>query len=225
MSDVSTSAVVFDMDGTLTDTEHIWDVVRRDLAEAAGLPWPAEATRAMMGMSTQQWSAYLSDVVGLPGTAEDAARATIDAMVAAYARGLEVLPGAVAAVRRMHARGPIALASSSPRVLIDAAVTEMGIADLFASTLSTEELDGAGKPAPDVYLESCRRIGADPRRSVAVEDAQNGILAAHAAGMVVVAVPPHFKPPAAEILALADAVLDSLDELTVELVDELLAGR
>lgn len=215
-------AVVFDMDGTLTDTEHVWDVVRRGLAEAEGLPWPAEASRAMMGMSTQEWSAYLSDVVGLPGTAADAARRTIDAMSAHHRAGVELLPGAVAAVHRMAAHGPVGLASSSPRVLIDAAVTTMGLDGVFGVTLSTEEL-GAGKPSPDVYLEVCRRLGVDPTRAVAVEDAHNGILSAHAAGLAVVAIPPHFNPPPAETLALADVVLDSLDELTVELVDGLLA--
>lgn len=218
------SAVVFDMDGTLTDTEHAWDTVRRGLAEAEGLPWPAQATRAMMGMSTQEWSAYLSDVVGLSGTAEDAARRTIDAMAAHHDAGVELLPGAIDAVRRMAARGPVGLASSSPRVLIDAAITTMGLADAFGATLSTEELD-AGKPAPDVYLEVCRRLGAPPEHSVAVEDSHNGILSAHTAGLLVVAVPPHFKPPSADTLALADAVLDSLDELSVELVDNLLEGR
>lgn len=218
------SAVVFDLDGTLTDTEHIWDVVRRGLAEAEGLPWPAEATLAMMGMSTREWSAYLSDVVGMPGTSEDAARRTIEGMLAAYQRGLDVLPGAVAAVRRMHARWPVGLASSSPRVLINAAVAAMELEDVFAATLSSDDL-GVGKPAPDVYLEVCRRLGVAPERAVAVEDAHNGILSAHAAGMVVVAVPLHFKPPSADVLALADAVLDSLEELTVDLVDGLLSGR
>jgi HAD superfamily hydrolase (TIGR01509 family) len=212
------TAVVFDMDGTLTDTEHIWDVVRRGLAEAEGLPWPDEATRAMMGMSTQEWSAYLADVVGLAGTPEDAAKKTIDGMVAAYARGLDVLPGAVAAVQRMHAVWPLGLASSSPRVLIDAAVAAMGIGDLLVTTVSTEELNGAGKPAPDVYLEVCRRIGVPPASAVAVEDAHNGILSAHAAGLKVVAIPPHFNPPPAATLALADVILDSLDDLTTDLV-------
>ena len=212
------TAVVFDMDGTLTDTEHIWDVVRRGLAEAEGLPWPEEASRAMMGMSTQEWSAYLADVVGLAGTAEAAAKKTIDGMVAAYARGLDVLPGAVAAVQRMHALWPLGLASSSPRVLIDAAVEAMGIGDLFVTTLSTEELNGAGKPAPDVYLEVCRRIGVAPASAVAVEDAHNGILSAHAAGLKVVAIPPHFNPPPAATLALADVILGSLDDLTTDLV-------
>lgn len=212
------TAVVFDMDGTLTDTEHTWDVVRRGLAEAEGLPWPEEASRAMMGMSTQQWSAYLANDVGLAGTAEDAAKKTIEAMVAAYARGLEVLPGAVEAVRRMHARWPLGLASSSPRVLIDAAVAAMGVSELFVATVSTEELNGVGKPAPDVYLEVCRRIGVAPGSAVAVEDAHNGILSAHAAGLKVVAIPPHFNPPPPSTLALADVVLDSLDELTTDLV-------
>lgn len=218
------TAVVFDMDGTLTDTEHIWDVVRRELADAEGLPWPEEASRAMMGMSTQEWSAYLSDVVGLAGTAEDAAKKTIDGMVAAYARGLDVLPGAVEAVQRMHARWPLGLASSSPRVLIDAAVAAMGIADLLVTTVSTEELNGAGKPAPDVYLEVCRRIGVAPASAVAVEDAHNGILSAHAAGLKVVAIPPHFNPPPASTLALADVVLDSLDDLTTDLVSGLVGA-
>jgi HAD superfamily hydrolase (TIGR01509 family) len=172
----------------------------------------------MMGMSTQEWSAYLAGVVGLAGTPEDAAKKTIDGMVAAYARGLDVLPGAVAAVQRMHAVWPLGLASSSPRVLIDAAVAAMGVGDLFVTTVSTEELNGAGKPAPDVYLEVCRRIGVAPASAVAVEDAHNGILSAHAAGLKVVAIPPHFNPPPAATLALADVVLDSLDDLTTDLV-------
>lgn len=219
------SAVVFDMDGTLTDTEHIWDVVRRGLAASEGLPWPEEASTAMMGMATQQWSTYLSDVVGLSGTPQDAARRTIEGMQLAYRTGIELLPGATEAVRRMAAHWPLGLASSSPRVLIDAALEYMGVTDAFLASVSTEEVGGAGKPAPDVYLEVCRRLGVDPSQALAVEDAPNGILAAHAAGMAVVAIPPHFHPPTPDVLAVADVVIDSLDELTVELVSDLLGRR
>ena len=219
------TAVVFDMDGTLTDTEHIWDVVRRQLAASEGLSWPEEATTAMMGMSTQQWSTYLSEVVGLSGTPQEAAERTIDGMQVAYRSGIELLPGAREAVRRMAGHWPLGLASSSPRVLIDAALEFMGVSDLFVAPLSTEELGGAGQPAPDVYLEVCRRLGVDAGRALAVEDAPNGILAAHAAGMAVVAIPPHFHPPSPDILALADVVIDSLDDLTVDLVADLLGGR
>ncbi len=215
-------AVVFDLDGTLIDSEVVWDRVRRGLADQDGVPWPEGTTQAMMGMSTQEWSAHLVDAVGIRGPAEDAARRTIEGLIEAYRSGLPVLPGALQAVRRLGARWRLGLASSSPRLLIDRALAAMELTDSFASTLSTEELDGVGKPAPDVYLESCRRLGVEPRRAVAVEDAPNGIRAAHAAGMKVIAIPPHFHPPAPEILELADAVLGSLDELTVELVAGLL---
>jgi HAD superfamily hydrolase (TIGR01509 family) len=219
------SVVVFDLDGTLTDTEAEWDVVRRGLAAQDGRPWPEGATQAMMGMSTQEWAAYLHTTVGVRGSADDAARRTIDGMVAVYHRGLTVLPGAVEAVRRMRARWTVGLASSSPRVLIDAAVAELGLADVFATTVSTEELNGAGKPAPDVYLEVCRRLGADPAQSVAVEDAPNGIRSARAAGMIVIAVPPHFHPPTPDVLALADAVIDDLGALDEALVSGLISAR
>ncbi|HAM44899.1 MAG TPA: HAD family hydrolase [Propionibacteriaceae bacterium] len=220
------SVVVFDMDGTLTDTEAVWDEVRRGLAAADGRPWPEGATRAMMGMSTQEWSTYLSEVVGLTGTAEDSATRTIHGLLEHFGEGrMPVLPGAIASVRRMATRWRLGLASSSPRILIDAGIERLGIGDVIEVSLSTEELNGAGKPAPDVYLEVCRRLGADPRRSIAVEDSTNGIGAAVAAGMIVVAVPPHFHPPAAEVLGAADVILDNLDELTVELAEGLLAKR
>lgn len=218
-------AVVFDLDGTLTDTEHLWDLVRREMAVADGIAWPEDASRAMMGMSTQEWSAYLSEVVGFPGTAAELARRSIEGMQQHYRDGLPVLPGAVAAVRRMHAQWPVALASSSPRVLIDAAVAELGLAEVFSATLSTEELGGAGKPAPDVYLAACRALGVAPAQAVAVEDAHNGILAAKAAGMAVIAIPPHFNPPPASTLRIADAVLSGLDDLSVALVESVFADR
>ncbi len=214
-------AVIFDLDGTLTDTEHLWDLVRREMAAEDGIVWPEDASRAMMGMSTQQWSAYLSEVVGFPGTTDELAQRTIAGMLQHYRDGVQVLPGAIEAVHRMQAKWPVGLASSSPRVLINTAVDVLGLSEVFATTVSTEELGGAGKPAPDVYLEACRRLGVEPGRAVAVEDAHNGILAAKAAGMAVIAVPPHFNPPPASALAVADAVLDSLDELSVELVEAL----
>lgn len=216
-------AVVFDMDGTLTDTEATWDVVRRGLAAEAGRQWPDGATQAMMGMSTGEWSTYLSQEVGLPYSPQEAARRTVQRMADHYRGGVELLPGALEAVRRMAQRYPLAIASSSPRVLIDTAVDVIGIGDLLSATVSTEEVE-RGKPAPDGYLRACELLGVDPTRSVAVEDATNGILSALNAGMTVVAVPPHFHPPAADVLART-TVIDRLDELTHELVEGLLQDR
>lgn len=213
-------AVVFDMDGILIETEPIWDEVRRGLAAAEDLPWPDGATQAMMGMSTQEWSTYLVETVGLAGTPAQAADRVIDGMAAAYADHLPVLPGAREAVRRMASRGPVAIASSSPRRLIDLVSVELGIDDVLAVTVSTEEVE-RGKPAPDGYLKACELLGIDPTGTVAVEDSANGVRSAHAAGLTVVCVPPGFHPPTADVLELAAAVLGSLDELDEALLASL----
>ncbi|WP_448073806.1 HAD family hydrolase [Georgenia yuyongxinii] len=218
------AAVVFDMDGVLTDTETIWNEVRRALAAEDGVPWPDGATEAMMGMSTPEWSGYMAATVGVRGDAADIAERTIAAMAQRYRVHLPTLPGAVAAVERLAARWPLGLASSSPRRLIDASLDALGIAHHFGATVSTEEV-AAGKPAPDGYARACELLGVEPGRAVAIEDSSNGMRSAAAAGMVVVAVPHEAFPPAPDALALAAAQVGSLDEVTVELLEGLGAGR
>ncbi|NMH98310.1 HAD family hydrolase [Pseudonocardia acidicola] len=122
------AAVVFDLDGVLVESEELWDEVRRGLAAEAALSWPAEATQAMQGMSTPEWSAYLTGVVGVPGRPEEVAATVVDRMVARYASGLPLLPGAVEVVERLGSRWPLGLASSSPRRLIDIVLERAGLA-------------------------------------------------------------------------------------------------
>ncbi len=215
------SAVVFDMDGVLTDTETIWDEVRRALAAEDGVPWPEGATEAMMGMSTPEWSGFMATTVGVRGDAQEVAERTIGAMAARYREHLPTLPGAEAAVRRMAARWPVGVTSSSPRRLIDTTLDTLGLTGSIAVSVSTEEVS-RGKPAPDGYLRTCELLGVDPGRAVAIEDSSNGLRSAAAAGMRVVAVPHKAFPPAADALALADVRVGSLDEVTVGLVERLL---
>jgi len=211
------AAVVFDLDGVLIDSEGLWDAARQELAAAAGRPWPAEASTAMLGMSTPEWSAYMTDVVGAPGPPERVAGEVIDRVAAAYRTRLPLLPGAVEAVSRLGECFPLGLASSSPRRLIDAVLDAAGIARRFRVTVSTEEV-AAGKPSPLVYQEAVRRLGVAADRAAAVEDSTNGLRSAAAAGLTVVAVPNADFPPATEALALAAVVVGSLDEITPELL-------
>ena len=206
-------AVVFDMDGLLLDSEHLWDEVREELARERGGRWHDGAQRAMMGMSSPEWSAYMHDEIGLEEPPEEINRLVVERMLARYADELPLLPGAVEAVERLAARWPLGLASSSNRPLIDRALEAAGLTRLFRATVSSEEV-ARGKPAPDVYLEAARRLGVEAARAVAVEDSHNGIRAAKAAGMGVVAIPNHRFPPGDEALADAHVVLDSLAELT-----------
>lgn len=212
------AAVVFDMDGILIETEPIWDTVRRRLAAEDGLTYPDSSTPLMMGLSTQEWAEHLVDVVGFEGPWQRVAQRVIDAVAEEYATGgLPVLPGAVEAVRRMAGLVPTAIASSSPRRLIDLVVARLGLGEALSVTVSTEEVL-RGKPYPDGYLRACELLGVDATQSVAVEDSTNGVRSAHAAGMAVVCVPPGFHPPAEDTLALCAAVLGTLDDLTEDLV-------
>jgi HAD superfamily hydrolase (TIGR01509 family) len=210
-----TDAVVFDLDGVIVDSEQVWDDVRQVYTRELGLTFPPEATRAMMGMSSPEWSRYMVESVGVPGPPEQVNADIVERMLARYGEAPPLIPGAVDAVRRIAARWPLAIASSSNAELIEIVLRTAGIDSLFRAAVSSEEV-ARGKPAPEVYLEAARRLGVDPARCGAVEDSHAGIRSAKGAGMWVVAVPnPHF-PPDAAALALADVVLGSIAELTVE---------
>ncbi len=216
-------AVIFDLDGVLVESEHLWDQVRRAMAADAGRAWPADATPAMQGVGTADWSAYMADVVGVPAAPEAIADRVIAAMVDRYAERLPLMPGALEAVERIARRWPVGLASGSPRRLIDAVMTATPLGKLVRVAVASDEV-AANKPAPDVYLEVTRRLGAQAEETAAIEDSASGLRSAHAARLRVVAIPQPAFPQPPDALELADAVLHSLDDLTVDLVSTLLNG-
>ena len=212
-----TDAVVFDMDGVLIASEEVWDAVREEYVRERGGRYDDEIQRAMMGMSSPEWSRFLHDEAGVPDAPEEINAEVVRRMLATYREHLPLIPGAVDAVQRLAERFPLGLASSSNRELIDTVLDVAGITQYFAATVSSEEV-AHGKPAPDVYLEAARRLDVDAARCTAVEDSHGGIRSAKAAGMRVIAIPNPTYPPDDEALALADVTVGSLDELTVGVV-------
>ncbi len=212
------SAVVFDLDGVILESEQLWDEVREGLARERGGQWSERAQSDMMGMSSPEWSRYMHDVVGLPESPGQINREVVRRMLDSYEQRLPLIEGSVDAVRRLAGRWPLGLASSSNRELIDRALEVSGLAPLFRATVSSEEV-ARGKPAPDVYLEAARRLDVAPARCSAVEDSANGIRSANAAGMRVVAIPNRVFPPSRDAIALADVVLGSVAELTPDVVE------
>jgi HAD superfamily hydrolase (TIGR01509 family) len=210
-------AVVFDLDGVLIQTEEIWDEVRGDYIVGLGGRYDDEAQRAMMGMSSKEWSVYLADDLDVPRTAEQVNADVVELMAASYRGHLPLIDGAAEAVERLAARWPLGVASSSNRELIDLVLELSGLSRFFQATVSSEEV-ARGKPAPDVYLEACGRLGVEPSRATAIEDSHAGIGSAKAAGMRVIAIPNPSFPPGDDALAEADLVLDSLADLTPEAV-------
>jgi HAD superfamily hydrolase (TIGR01509 family) len=211
-------AVVFDMDGVIIQSEEVWDDVREAYVRERGGRYDAEVQRALMGMSSTEWSLYLHETAGVPDEPAAINAEVVRRMLAAYRNHLPLIDGAGDAVRRLAARYPLGLASSSNRPLIDAALETAGLTAYFATTVSSEEV-AHGKPAPDVYLEAARRLDIEPRSCAAVEDSHGGIRSAKAAGMRVIVFPNRSYPPDAASLAQADILIRSLDELTPELVD------
>jgi len=212
-------AIIFDLDGVILETEQLWNQVREGLVRERGGRWSESAQADMMGMSSTEWSRYMHDVLGVPDPPGEISREVVQRLGERYAERLPLLEGAAEAVRRLAARWPLGLASSSNRELIDRALELSGLAPYFRATVSSEEVE-RGKPAPDVYLEAARRLGVEPARCAAIEDSASGIRSARAAEMLVVAIPNPDFPPPAEVLALAAVVLESIEELAPETLTE-----
>ena len=223
MSDSPAGAcVVFDMDGVIVDSEPLWVRARKDLVRDAGGRWLPEAETAMMGISSDRWSVYMRDRLGLEAMTPAQIRTeVIGRMVALYGADVPLLPGAREAIEATARCWRIGVASGSDRVLLDTVLSATGLRDRFAATVAGEEV-AVGKPAPLIYQEVCRRLGADPRRCLAIEDSGSGIESALAAGMSVIAVPRRGFEPADEVLARATAVLPALTRLSADLVRSVL---
>jgi HAD superfamily hydrolase (TIGR01509 family) len=203
-------AVIFDLDGVLVDSERIWDEVRRAVVAEHGGTWRDEATRAQQGMSTPEWARYLVEELGARLSPPEIATLVVKRMAARYAEEPPLIPGAVEVVRQVSARWPVAIASSSPVILIKGFLDVTGLP--VGAAVSSEQV-GAGKPAPDVYLRAAELLGVAPSKCAAVEDTTNGLRSALAAGMAVYAVPnPHF-PPDPEVLKQATAVVEKITDL------------
>jgi len=213
-------AVIFDLDGVLIDSETVWNDARRELVEQSGGRWRDEAQRAMMGMSSLEWSRYMHEQLAVPMSDEDISEEVVSRLEGLYRKRLPLLPGAREAVRALASRWPLAIASSANRSIIALALELACLSDCFTASVSSEEV-AHGKPAPDVYLEAARRISHEPAGCAAVEDSANGLRAAAAAGMSVIAIPNRAFPPGEQALSSADVVLESIEGLSPAVVARL----
>lgn len=209
-------AVIFDMDGLLIDSEPLWQVCERERFGEVGVHLePADMVQTM-GLRVDEVVAYWYARRPWPDPDHGAlATRIVDSVEAAILAGGEPMPGVLDAVAACEKEGlAIAVASSSSRRLIDAALTRLGIADRFAMVRSAET-EPYGKPHPGVFLTTAGRLGVDPTRCLVVEDSVFGVVAAAAARMRCIAVPGHQQRDPRFVLA--DEVLDSLEDFPAAL--------
>ncbi len=220
-------AAVFDMDGLLVDSEPLWCEAEMRILGGLGVPLTAQRCGETRGMVASEVAHHWYRLYPWEGPTPDAVAAEIIDAMAALLTGVVAKPGALHAVTTCRRRGlALAIASSSPRRLIDAVVDRLGWASWFAALHSASE-EAAGKPDPAVFLTTARLLGVDPGRCVVFEDSPAGVRAAHAAGMVCVAVPEDRATTAGAVpdgFEPADVVLGTLEEVDddfwVRLADE-----
>jgi HAD superfamily hydrolase (TIGR01509 family) len=209
------AAVVFDNDGLLLDTESVWTRAEEDLFELRGTEFTPADKRELVGTSAEIAGGILERRLGEPGRAAELIEELNELVVAELEHGVEAMIGARELLERLRERGtPIGLVSNSPLRFVLRSIEIVGFEDLFDVVLSAHEV-AAPKPAPDPYLEACRRLGVDPGPEVvALEDSPTGVAAARAAGLTVIGVP-----------SIEGVALDEAHHLAESLLDEVVARR
>jgi HAD superfamily hydrolase (TIGR01509 family) len=213
-------AVLFDMDGTLVDTEPYWIAAEYALVESYGGTWTDEDAHALVGNALPASAAYIRERGGVPLPLDEIVDRLLDEVIAAARRAMPWRPGAVALLTELaQRRVPCALVTMSYARLANT-LTALLPAGTFATVVTGDQV-ADGKPHPEAYLTAAQRLGADPSYCVAIEDSNTGIASAEAAGCVVVGVPHHVPIPDGPGRTIVDSLLD----LDADALEELVRSR
>ena len=182
------AAVVFDCDGLLVDTETLWTRSERELFRRHGRTFTLDDKKVLLGTGWLAGGRVLERLLDRPGDAEELSQTLLALVTEEVGQGVQALPGALELVEELRGRVPIGVASNSPRGFVDAVLARGGFVDSFDAYVTGDQLENP-KPAPDVYLEICERLGIEPSTAVALEDSPPGVASARAAGLFVIGIP------------------------------------
>jgi HAD superfamily hydrolase (TIGR01509 family) len=214
MADRLPAAVVFDNDGLLLDTESVWTRAEEDLFELRGTEFTPADKLELVGTSAEIAGAILERRLGEPGRAAELIEELNELVVAELEHGVEAMLGARELLERLRGKVPLGLVSNSPLRFVRRSIELAGFEDFFDVVLSAHEV-AAPKPAPDPYLEACRRLEIEPGPDVvAFEDSPTGVAAARAAGLTVIGIP-----------SVEGVLLDEAHHLAESLLDHVVARQ
>ena len=209
-------AIIFDMDGTLVDSEVVWDIAEREMFADMGLVYNAEVREQVIGLRLDEFFEKLISIYELDNSVEELESELIKRMLLKIPEMVEPKSGAQAIIEWASHQGiPYCIASSSPMTIIEASVNAQGWTDLIPH-LYTADAVPKGKPAPDVYLHAAEQLGVNPEECLALEDSPNGARSAVAAGMTCYVVPDSHSTPE-KFADITPHVFNSLDDVLVQL--------
>ena len=213
-------AIIFDMDGVLVDSEPYWLASRQEFARDLGKVWTDADQRLAMGRNTVEWAQVMRERLHLEQSVESIMEDVIARVIAHYEQRLPLRPGAIEAAQAAASAYPTALASGSPKRIIQRVMELTGLNQVFRHVVYGDDFAN-GKPAPDIYLATAQLLSVPPARCLGIEDSANGVRSLHAAGMYIIAAPsPGFTLPP-EIIALCHRVIGSLEQFSADLVREI----
>ncbi|MFK7805946.1 MAG: HAD family hydrolase [Anaerolineae bacterium] len=204
-------AIIFDMDGLLIDSEPVWNEARIKMANEQGIAWTTADHHHVMGTSTEEWTTYMIERLNLTISSDEVVERVLSAMEELYAEQIPFFKGALELIQWANENFPTAIASGSPRRLIDVVAADPALSGMFEFTLAADEV-GKGKPDPAIYIETAKRLGVAPENCVVLEDSGNGVLAGVSAGMFTINVPDSRFPPSPEKAQQANQICTDLDE-------------
>ena len=212
-------AIAFDLDGLLVNSEPLWVKSREIIGKKFNYSWSQVDQAKVMGMSTAEWSIYMSLLINKNISAKEIAHHVILEMKRIYIEDLTVLEGANEALN-LNQFYDLALTTGSPKTLINIVLNRFCWMDKFKIIVSGDEVE-KGKPNPDIYIRACQLLIIQPNELLVIEDSSNGIESAYNAKVKVIAIPNKNNLPMESALQKANLVLESLADLDLRTIRSL----
>ncbi len=207
-------AVIFDMDGVIVDSEGYWRITEKQLLSRISRKWSNEDKERTTAVSLDYLYSYVKDNLKIHVTKDEFDRKFDELALVIYKEKVTLIPGVLELIRKLSTRGmPIAIVSSSPKRWVDMVIERFSLGRFFKLIVTPDDLNGKGKPAPDIYLLAAKRLGIQPRDCMAIEDSRNGVESAKAAGMFCIGY--NGLPDNNQDLSKADLIVNDLNKIDI----------
>jgi len=213
------TTIIFDLDGVLIDSELYWQKDEMPFLKKLIPTWNSKHERKIIGMNVDNLYQYLVSEFKMKVSKKEFLKGYDQLALAIYQKKTQLLPNSIDLLQRLNQeKYTIAMASSSPRHWIDWLLERIDISKFFTLIISAEDSGGKGKPSPEIYLYTAKKLKKNPKECLAIEDSHNGVLAAKNAGMRCIGIRNGFNDD--QNLSRCDMIISDFKELTIKKIQQ-----